>query len=61
MRTFITPSVRMYRRWRGQKQRFWREMAELGKVRDGSNAKQKRWKAHKYWGFWIASLCSQRR
>jgi hypothetical protein len=27
------------------------KMAKLEKVRYGSNAKQKRWKALKYWGF----------
>ena len=35
------------------------KMMKLEKVRYGSNHKTKRWKAHKYWGFWIASLCSQ--
>jgi hypothetical protein len=30
---------------------FGGKMGKLEKVRYGSNARRKRWKAHKYWGF----------
>ncbi|PPE03397.1 hypothetical protein HCUR_01136 [Holospora curviuscula] len=35
----------------GKKGDFGGKMAKLEKVRYGSNAKQKRWKACRYWGF----------
>ncbi len=53
---FVTACIGDGERKKGN---FGGEMVKLEKVRYGSNSKQKRWKACKYWGFWIASLRSQ--